>query len=308
MKQYARQPEPEISLTGLLAACAAGAGNAIVRNPVAVGGMTAFLISLAFVSANALWYQPHFHGGALLSTRQPVMTAPREETQKEAPAPRPIKIERPAATSSETTGAVAPDPREAEAEEDKPGGDPTIRNVQTVLRNLDLYRGEVDGLVGPQTRTAIENYRRIVGLSADDTVDDALLKHLGLGKDEPRLGLPEQVPVPTPRPRAASTQQQETASVEMQPREKEGRSAQTKVRETTDDQIRTAAVTEPDPTVVRVQAALRAFGNDGIEIDGMMGQETAMAIREFQSLFGLPITGKVDADLVKKMQEVGLTN
>ena len=41
----------------------------IARNPTLVGGATAFLVALSFVSANALWYQPHAHSGAFFATR-----------------------------------------------------------------------------------------------------------------------------------------------------------------------------------------------------------------------------------------------
>ncbi len=41
----------------------------IARNPTLVGGSTAFLVALSFVSANALWYQPHAHSGAFFATR-----------------------------------------------------------------------------------------------------------------------------------------------------------------------------------------------------------------------------------------------
>jgi peptidoglycan hydrolase-like protein with peptidoglycan-binding domain len=53
---------------------------------------------------------------------------------------------------------------------------------------------------------------------------------------------------------------------------------------------------------------LKAFGNDGMEVDGVMGSKTKSAIREFQSLFGLPVTGEPDEALYAKMREIGLTN
>ena len=60
--------------------------------------------------------------------------------------------------------------------------------------------------------------------------------------------------------------------------------------------------------IVKIQAGLRAFGNEGIEIDGVMGERTRSAVREFQTLFGLPVTGQPDARLLEKMTEIGLTN
>ena len=59
---------------------------------------------------------------------------------------------------------------------------------------------------------------------------------------------------------------------------------------------------------MKIQAGLKAFGNDGIEIDGVIGARTKAAIREFQALFGLPETGEPDPAVYAKMREIGLTN
>ena len=40
----------------------------------------------------------------------------------------------------------------------------------------------------------------------------------------------------------------------------------------------------------------------------MVGARTKAAIREFQSLFGLPETGEPDEAVYAKMREIGLTN
>ena len=60
--------------------------------------------------------------------------------------------------------------------------------------------------------------------------------------------------------------------------------------------------------ILKIQAGLKAFGNDGMEIDGVIGSKTRAAIKEFQSLFGLPVTGEPDEKLYAKMREIGLTN
>ena len=55
-----------------------------------------------------------------------------------------------------------------------------------------------------------------------------------------------------------------------------------------------------------MQAGLKEFGNDAIEIDGLMGAQTTAAIKEFQSLFGLQVTGEADQAVYAKMKEIGL--
>ncbi|XHB98669.1 peptidoglycan-binding domain-containing protein [Nitratireductor sp. ac15] len=313
MKNTARRPEPEVTFGTLLRAGAAGAGMAIVRNPVAVGGATAFAVAFSFVSANALWYQPHFHSGALISTRTPVFTEPRNVPDPERPViseETPRQAPRQVVPDQDTTGAIP-----VERPEEVAGGDSTIRQVQSVLQELGLYRGTIDGLEGPETRTAIENYRRIVDLDPTPTVDEALLRQLGLSAAPQAAGnapdlsagpaiIPPVAPTPTPRP---AYQRSASAPANAEPAEARVPVPTANVSQA---RVHTAALetSEADPTIMRVQAGLKAFGNDGIEVDGLLGQNTQAAIREFQSLFGLPVTGQPDQALLAKMREVGLTN
>lgn len=251
MRQSAsRHDDDDSPLTGLIRDGLSAAGSAVSRNPVLVGGTTAFLVTLFYVSANALWYQPQKHPGAFFTTREPADTTLQP------------------AQSNETTSAVParlPDPR--------------IKEAQRLLAELTLYSGTVDGLSGPQTRKAVEDYQRLAGLPATGEVDDALLRVLG----DQAVAPPHK---PVSRPAAHTSAQPVSAQpVSAQPSAPASRE-----------------------TVSKVQAALKAFGHDGIEIDGALGSRTRGAIREFQSLFALPVTGEVDAALLAKMQEIGLTN
>jgi peptidoglycan hydrolase-like protein with peptidoglycan-binding domain len=63
-----------------------------------------------------------------------------------------------------------------------------------------------------------------------------------------------------------------------------------------------------DRQIMKLQAGLRAFGNEAMEVDGVLGARTREAIHEFQALFGLPETGEPDDALYAKMREIGLTN
>ena len=220
----------------------------IARNPTLVGGSTAFLVALSFVSANALWYQPHAHSGAFFATRDFLRPgAPLDETT--------ILIERPAP------------PRQV-------AGDPMVKDVQETLKDLNFYGGEVDGLFGPNTRLAIEAYQAKMGMQVTGTVDDSLLDQLGTGSVKP-------VVLPSPAPRE-------------------------KVQETKDDVAAKAVSFTRDERIAKVQAGLKEFGNDAIEVDGVMGARTEAAIREFQSLFGLTVTGAADQAVYAKMKEIGL--
>lgn len=242
-------------------------GGLIARNPVLVGGSTAFLVALFYVSANALWYQPYAHKGALFSTREAAEFPDLKENAPETT----IKIERP-------QGAV---------EVVRPQGDPRIERVQSILKDLAFYDGTVDGLNGPATRNAIQAYQKKVGLVATGEIDQSLLEQLGAA--ETTAGI---APTPTPRVQATRTP------------------APTPRAEAAPMPVRTEPTSEAavSARIMKIQAGLKAFGNDGIEIDGVPGGRTKAAIREFQALFGLPETGEPDPAVYVKMREIGLTN
>jgi peptidoglycan hydrolase-like protein with peptidoglycan-binding domain len=263
MGRSRRLPELDESEGTPLGQAAAAVGGAIARNPVLVGGATAFIVALSYVSANALWYQPHFHSGAFFATRANNYVEPGPPADETT-----IRIERQSAVATP-----------------KPKPDPVVEQVQSILQSMNLYAGDVDGINGPNTRKAVEAYRKTMGMELSGDIDDALLEQLGAADTtagiQPKAVPVKAVPVPAePQPRA------ETVSVKL-----------------TD-----AESAKPDPMVQKIQAGLKAFGNDGMEIDGVIGAKTRAAIREFQSLFGLPVTGEPDQKLYAKMREVGLTN
>ena len=273
MGRSARLPDLDGEPQSPLSEAFAALGGILVRNPTLVGGTTAFVVALSYVSANAIWYQPHFHNGAFFATRETNYIGPPDP-------------------SGETTIRIE---RQSAAEPVKPKPDPTIEKVQAILKSMNLYDGAVDGLNGPATRNAIAAYRKTMGMEASGEIDDDLLELLAVDdttagiKPKPPVSpqmqtqtLPDrQVPVPSdpmPKPEMIS------AKVEM------------------------PAAAGPDPMIMKIQAGLKAFGNDKMEIDGMMGAKTKAAIREFQSLFGLEVTGEPSQEVYAKMREIGLTN
>lgn len=229
---------------------AVAVGTMISDNPIMVGGSTAFLVTFFFVSANALWYQPFPHADAFFSTRSIQGFLPPRIDEPETT----INIERPQAPAVQTAG------------------DPTVKRVQGILRDLNFYSGTVDGIEGPNTHKAIETYQRKVGLSPTGRIDGVLLDQLGAAPNPA---------VPQPAPRGDVTNAIQSAA---------------------------AAAPSTDARIVKIQAGLKAFGNDAIQLDGVVGAQTSAAIREFQSLFGLPQTGQPEDAVYAKMREIGLTD
>lgn len=249
MPRSASRLDEESPVGALLSDGLAAIGGAVARNPVVVGSTTAFLVTLFYVSANALWNQPQPHASAFFITRDmPDYAAPARDHG-------------PFQRSDERTEALP-----------AAVADPVVQQVQDILGDLNLYTGSVDGIAGPQTRKAIADYQKLVGLDPSGEIDRNLIDELMARRAAPET---EDVP-PPPHPRP--------------------------------DHAASASAAEPNEEVSRIQAGLRAFGHDAIEIDGKLGIKTKTAIREFQSLFGLPVNGEPDAGVIAKMQEIGLTN
>lgn len=270
-------------------------GSLIASNPGIAGGTTAFLVTLGFVSANALWYQPQVHEGVFFRTRpelvfKPVKQEPvtlqgdKRQSSVDAPVrkvnsvPIPKSQDAIAAAINGDGGDAGGDPMLG------PGGDPEVAKLQQKLLELGFYHGTVDGISGKGTRAAMEAYRKA---SAE----------LGI-EAEPAVGSPEDttasIAIPARKPDAAPAG--------------DGGATVQKVSAKADDATGTAGAGLAPADIVRVQAGLRAFGNDKVEIDGKVGNSTREAVSEFQKLFRLPVTGDPDAKLLAKMQEIGLIN
>jgi peptidoglycan hydrolase-like protein with peptidoglycan-binding domain len=64
-------------------------------------------------------------------------------------------------------------------------------------------------------------------------------------------------------------------------------------------------VEAPDPRLAEVQGALSRAAYGPLNVDGLPGPQTRDAIMRFQLDEGLPVTGKLDDALVKKLKAVG---
>ncbi len=114
----------------------------------------------------------------------PAATAPASGTAQPA-APQAGTTAQPGMPSA-NGGADLNQPNAAGA---TPPGDATasvspsdIRQAQQKLRQDHLYRGRIDGLLGPQTQQALQQYQQKNGLPVTATLDQATMSSL-LGAD-----------------------------------------------------------------------------------------------------------------------------
>lgn len=81
------------------------------------------------------------------------------------------------ATVAKSAPAAAPGPEVASGTSMPPG---LVKEAQTELRNEDLYRGDIDGIIGPKTRAALRSYQQRQGLSVTGRLDPPTEQRMNL--------------------------------------------------------------------------------------------------------------------------------
>lgn len=322
-------------LTGV-SRMALAAGDVVARNPVVAGGATAFLVILGFVVSNAIWYQPQAHNSVFFKTRpEQVFHAniPDSDTTKRltggqniasdaVPVRNVANAHSIAAAEGQPVVAALPNTTVdgGDLPALAPNGDKEVAILQYNLKQLGFYDGNVDGLTGPQTRNALETWQSVQAKLAPAPVSPIQTASIRVPANKPaetarhtEISVAEAMAVAVPEVKPAVMQRAvpvvEKTSPPIMVKTQEKPSAAP---------IRNSALTQTSPKqpspgqtvsaeeLVRIQAGLKAFGNDMVVVDGVPGKSTEDAIREFQKLFRLTVSGKPDSELIGKMREIGL--
>jgi len=149
-----------------------------------------------------------------------------------------------------------------------------LQNAQQQLRDDGYYKGSVDGVDGPATRSAIRRYQKENNLDVTGRLDRETQKQLGVkGHDA------------DDRRRDADDRRSGTAD--------------RSVREADRDQRGTIA-----PSNEAITAAQRRLHDKGFykgNFDGRLGPETQSAIREYQKNSNLNETGRLDQATLSRL-------
>ena len=266
MKRRAKQPEP-VTMLDQIGSVADFAGAKIAENPAVVGSSVAFAVVMFFVSSNALFYQPFKHDDALFATRS-------METYVAPALPKPVSL-----NSIKSGANTAKNPGSIAMETGRPR-DIQLIDIQSALAKMKLYDGTVDGVAGPKTKAAIQQFQVQAGLEPTGTIDPLLIDAIRTAS------IPaEKIPAPVLRDPMPELDEESAENAES----------------ASDSGLN-------DAEIRKIQAGLKAFGDSGIEIDGKIGTKTKIAIEEFQRLFQLEQTGIADRNTLSKMQELGLVS
>ena len=165
---------------------------------------------------------------------------------------------------------------------------PLVREVQTALARGGRYSAAVDGRPGPATEAAIRSFQEANGLPQDGVATPTLLAQL-------RQVL-AQAPNPKPRPNdvASLDERMVTGSVP---------DNSTDLPE--DEVAKAIAGLSNEEVVRRIQTGLSSAQVADLAADGIPGERTKAAIRTFEALEGMDVTGKADRRVLERLIEIG---
>ena len=240
------------------------AGSLARDNPVAAGGAAVMALTGCLIIANAVGLQTGRHPAPLFSTRE-----------------RPVMIEPQDRRTVET-----------------PEVSSLVLELQNALRRVGIYEGPLDGINGPATERAIRHYERLQGKPETGQPSEGLLALIVLQGTVPAPIAGGPVPVPKPaEPEAYVPAARVSASVPAP---------------VSSPTVSTAPV-PPAPVLnvapenrrlARIQQLLSDLGYGPLRADGVMGDNTASAIKRFELDRGLPITGNPSDAVVARLEMV----
>lgn len=282
----------------LIGRCLRIVGALIGRHPSVAGGSAAFLVIFSFVSANAIWYQPGAHPAPFFRTRDrlperaeaPAVRGDRASAQKQTVDELLAKL--PASSAGGRDGtptASIPVPRHPTA---APGDDTAfITQVQHALADRQFYRGAFDGRMGRDTQAAIEAFQAATGEPLTGKASPELLARIEATSRNA-------VAIPRSRPgEAMPAEDTEIAKIisASVPASIPARPMPASAK----------AGAAPVGLVARIQTGLRNIAYSDVAIDGIAGEQTKAAIRNFEKNYRLPETGEPSQKVLDKLIAIG---
>lgn len=189
-----------------------------------------------------------------------------------------------------------------------------VRQIQTALKSQGFDPGPVDGVMGVMTMTALRNYQSHNQLEVTGTINSetqsALMSGAAAGqRSQPGLNQ-GQTPSSLGRSTdfgAAPTPDQNQVD---QNQPKDSIHNQSSVTERNQEAVPEGLARSTDTVsdlgdVRQVQQALRDLEYAPGEQNGMMSEQTRQAIREFQWLNSLPVTGNLDEQTRSEIMSQG---
>lgn len=258
----------------------------VARSPLTTATLALVVFGYAYAGVNALYLQagarpvPFYEredAQAAIERQLQAIPALVEETRLAPPRaidPAPTESLRRTAVPVDVPGQVV--------------GNPETFRVQSMLKSLGFFSEEIDGYYGPRTAEAIRGFEAQAGLSPTGAMEPVMVAALEQayvrGTVRQSLSAAPAIPAePIPEPVQRVAANDPLAEI-----------VQTAVR--TEPQA--AAPNPQRDLVMTVQRGLASLGFLHGPIDGIAGEATAKAIRNFEVFNNYRVTGEVTPELV----------
>ncbi|MFD2237028.1 peptidoglycan-binding domain-containing protein [Aureimonas populi] len=159
---------------------------------------------------------------------------------------------------------------------------PLVRDVQVLLAEAGYYQAEIDGRPGQATDRAIRAFQAERGLRVDGMATPLLLTQI------------RQMTTDAPSPQTRPDGEQYASLEEL-------------MSDVTTGGIAPGAGSDRE-LVRRIQTALNETAVAELKADGIMGAQTRAAIRAFQELEGMEVTGEPSPELLTRLSELTAGN
>ena len=257
--------------------------NQILGNPSATAATLIFGLGFTLVAGNAMYSQASVHPDPIWATKDGITT--RSVVETVAVTPVNLKTEPVSITRSVLTQRISlknipiPTSRPTQVStyvEKKPtvSNAELLRETQALLAKLGFYGGKIDGIYGSASKKAIMDYQSSANILPDGEATYELLTHL-----KSYVEINRRITQAAPEP----------------------------ARKNITQLIMPKSSEFDRQTIQRIQIALRdKFGVTDIDIDGIFGNQTREALKEFQKLFKIEETGEIDQTTLEKLQSTGI--
>lgn len=311
---------------------------AYLRAPLRNTALTGLITLSAMAGSNALYNQSAQHPAPMFGS----FTARQAEPTPVMPAERPAQLlaTKPAATV-ETTNSIA---RTAELAAE-PIGNAEVFEIQRKLAAFKLFDAKVDGIYGPRTARAIKAFEQQIGRRATGQLTPeiiAIIKATPITAEPApvppkpvaetvaapvvettpvvELALPAPEPLTSeeaPAPEASAgvtTLAMNSPPEQTGPTKRVVQTIEVRADAAPAQLAMTGPITTPidvtkidsDPKVVSaVQRGLSSLGFLHGTIDGVAGEATAKAIRNFEVYYNYNVTGRITPELVNLLVQNG---
>ena len=175
---------------------------------------------------------------------------------------------------------------------------PLVREVQEALAGAGYYRQTIDGRPGPATETAIRAFQKAHDLKPEGAATPLVLSQIRQIAGISAAGAPN----PSPRPNELASLSERMGNIS----DAANRPVPDQTTDGPDDAVDAAIAALSDAELVkRIQAGLSSAQVAELSADGIAGARTREAIRTFQALEGLDVTGKPEPKLLERLIAIG---